>query len=392
MKRSIFALLGVATLALTISQVPVPAQETRPAPKPAAPTKEQRFAFRSALKEGRKKAAAGDQAGAIVAFRQALDAVPDDPAALSELGLAALRLKDYKTAEDATRKSIANASSPSLRGASLYNLGRLYEERGDRQQAIDAYVASLKERPNQTVREHLSGLDAKAAAAADPLAPQVLSGPFPSIAEFCAKVAKPACAKEDPDSKFTCDKKPVASAAKTTAPYLGVRVYTTACEFAPKESYGSLDYHLAVQTAAGWWFAPARFSASNNRHCEEERKIPELAVKELIPGGSPEVLLRGTTSGNCVGGISSSVWEREEWVVASIGPSGKPSATPAILFSQKQEDTDDFTTDDPKSTDANAKLKIDFLSDGQIEISGDAGGLEPAKRGVLLGKHPLNFP
>jgi hypothetical protein len=103
--------------------------------------------------------------------------------------------------------------------------------------------------------------------------------------------------------------------------------------------------------------------------------------------------VQSTTSGDCSGGSSTSQWEREEWVVASVGPSGKPSATPAILVKQKQHDEDDEDgSGDGKSTEANAQLKIDFVAADQIEISGDAKGLDAAKRGALLGKHPLAFP
>lgn len=407
MTRALGLLPAATAILLTVSAVPAPANETPSAAKSAEPTKQQSTVYRRALKEGRSKAAAGDQAGAVAAFREALAAVPDDPAALSELGLAALHQKDYKTAEQATRQAIARIGEPALddkarlRAASLYNLGLILEERGDRLPAIEAYVASLKTNPNQTVSERLIGLDAQTAAAEDPLAPKPMDGPFASIEEFCAKVTQPACRPRNPSrSKVECHKRPESAAAKVTAPFLAVRIYSTICE--DGDSIGSLDYHLAVLTQAGWWFAPERFRAMvNPSHYHEQRTFPELGVNELIPGSPPVVLVRSKSNGSYfnAGHYYESSWEDEEWVVVSIGPSGKPSATPPIVLKMKFSETTRTVDDDRgKTSEARANLKINFQQGGQAaihgEMIGEARGLayEKPERAKLLGKHLIIFP
>lgn len=397
---------AAAALLLTAMAAPVPAGEAPPGAERGEPTQEQRAAYQRALREGRKKAAAGDLVSAMARFREALSAAPDDPAALSELGLTALRQKDYQTAEAATRKAIdASSSAPAsddktrLRAASFYNLGLLLEERGDRPKALAAYAASLSARQNRTVRERLIGLDLAAAGAADPLAPAVMKGPFASFEAYCADVEKPSCLAPDKLNsfeapRFTCNKSAVASAAKVAAPYLAVRIYRSTCS---GDGSSILYHHLAVQTQAGWWFAADRFSAPiDTSHYAEQRRFPELTVRDVIPGGLPEVLVRSTSSGSSHNALRlhESQWEDETWLVVGMGASGKPSAT-SILIRQKLEDSTRTLEDDRyKTSRASADLKISFRPDGLLDIDGtivgDIEGL--ADRAKLPGKHVLIFP
>jgi len=226
-------------------------------------------------------------------------------------------------------------------------------------------------------------------------------GPFASVEQFCSKVVQPGCTEgEDGPPHFECHKLPEASVAKTTAPYRAVRIYSTLCD--QRGVVALLQYHLAVQLQSGWWFAPSRFDAVASGHAHEKRTFPELAVKDLIPGGAPEVLVRSTSSGSWynAGHYYESNWELEEWVVVGIGPSGKPSATPTILL-KKQLNESQRTVDDERGEQSqeSANLKLLFLKDGQIEISGKFAGEavreinpHPVNRAGLLGKHLLNFP
>ncbi len=385
--------------------VSVLANESHTSAGRAEPTKAQRAVYLRALKEGRDKATAGNHGGAIASFQEALAAVSDDPAALSELGLAALHQKDYKLAEEATRKAIARIGEPAfqekarLRAASFYNLGLILEEQGDRPKAIEAYVASLKAHPNRTVREHLIDLDRKAAATVDPLAPVLMAGPFSAIEEFCAKVAKPACrsSRNFPGpSQFDCHKKPTTIAAKAADPYLAVHIYSTSCN--DGDSIPSLNYHLAIRTQAGWWFAPERFSAPiNPGHYHEQRTFPELAIKDLIPGGPAEVLVRSVSTGNSsnAGHYLASEWNDEGWVVVSIGPSGKPSATPALQRTMKLKESRRTVDDDRyKDSVSSINLKFNFQPDGLVELSGAIveEGTGTLVKGTWPGKHVLLFP
>lgn len=93
--------------------------------------------------------------GSIADLRAALAAIPDDPVALQELGLALYRNGDLKESEAATRRAIERTREPKLRAAALYNLGLLLEDRGDLAGALDAYRRSQQDRPHTAVAARL---------------------------------------------------------------------------------------------------------------------------------------------------------------------------------------------------------------------------------------------
>ena len=114
---------------------------------------------------GHKSQQKKDWKSAIGAFEKAVEAVPDDPAALTELGWTAYLAKDLDKAEAATKRAVASDGAPNIRGAALYNLGLIAEARHDTKGAIAAYIASIKARPHSVVRAALAKLDMAAAAA-----------------------------------------------------------------------------------------------------------------------------------------------------------------------------------------------------------------------------------
>ncbi len=118
----------------------------------AAEAKRQRRAGRSAMK--RKEYAA-----AAEAFRVATTFAPGDGGLHGELGWALFLAGRLDAAEMATRKALTLRRGKK-RGAVLYNLGRILEARGKPKAAIEQYRASLKVRPNKTVRARLRRLEA----------------------------------------------------------------------------------------------------------------------------------------------------------------------------------------------------------------------------------------
>jgi hypothetical protein len=153
-------------------------RDAAPAPKPPPPARrpapippETRRAYASHLRAGRAHAKAKRWGEAAAEFEAALAAVPMDDRALSELGWAALQAGDHDRAEKASADSVRVSSTPELKAASLYNLGRVAEARGDRERAAALYADSLVLRPNKTVVKRLVALGKPApAAASDPTA------------------------------------------------------------------------------------------------------------------------------------------------------------------------------------------------------------------------------
>src|SRR5262249_7685100 len=109
----------------------------------------------------------------------------DDPKQLAEAGWTAFQKHDLDKAEKLTRQAIAATSDTELRGAELYNLGRILEDRKDKPGAIAAYKQSLAARRNGTVRDRLGTLDPAAAAELDAFKAEPLQGPFASLEAYC---------------------------------------------------------------------------------------------------------------------------------------------------------------------------------------------------------------
>jgi hypothetical protein len=245
--------------------------------------------YLAALKRGRGLADRGDFAGAIAAFRQALTSAPDDPVALSELGVAALQAGDLPLAEQSTRASVRLASEPRLKAASLYNLGRVCEKKGDTQAAVDAYQQSLTVRPNATVLRALAALDPAAAMPFDRFRPGPMAGPFATLASLLKHFAD----GHRPDALID---KQSRRAASPPPPYRDVRVLamTTFASSVDDETYPYETLHLAVQLPSGWFVCEDADSVDNEGLSEERGRVSvkELSVADLLPGGAPEVGLR----------------------------------------------------------------------------------------------------
>jgi tetratricopeptide (TPR) repeat protein len=350
---------------------------------------------KAAIARGRQLVKKADYAGAVRAFQEAVTAAPEDATALSELGLAAFKANDLKLAEQASRKSVTLATSPPLRAASLYNLGRVQEARGEKVAAIDSYRRSLEDRPNKIVRERLLGLDPKAAAANDPVAPQPLLGPFATLADFCKTTEQrgECTARSDPDSTshstFACDEKPVGRPLTPTAPYRAAFAFVTTCvESGTDNTFTTMN--LAVDTGGKLWVVPALEESLDTMRQTEVAELDGLEVKDVVPGGAPELLVR-TESNFDYRGMNGSISKRLR--VVGLGASKKPSATGAILVEMSVDESDE---DGNEIGHSGGELAVTFLPDGQLEITGPlhkvGKGLSRETLAALLGKHPLLFP
>lgn len=166
-----------------------PSNPSKPSKPPGvAITPEVRAAYLSNLQKGQKLAKAKQWKGAIAAFEAALQALPGDDRALSELSFAALSFGDFAKARDAGHRSVLAASSASVKAASLYNVGRVEEANGRLADAANLYRDSLALRNNKTVRERLAKVSKGDAA---PDADEVLcSGAAMTEAALCACIAK----------------------------------------------------------------------------------------------------------------------------------------------------------------------------------------------------------
>jgi len=398
----------------TTTTATVTASATAPAPSAAPPgakkaepkqdkklDKSERQRFLEALGEGRKLHKKGDYSAAIEAFEKALAISPDDPHALGELGWAAFFAKDFERAEARTREALKRTADPELKGAWLYNLGRIAEERGHKDEAVGFYRQSLRERPNKTVRERLAKLDPTFAEAMSALAITPMQGPFASIEDFCASARKAASGKPfqcEVDSDKQGEIGRVSFAGKAHGPYLGVQGVWTAENENGADWFPYKEYHLALQTKEGW-FVTGGLAGENNPGAfgiSGQLEPTRLDFEDVGPGGAHEVLfgLTNHIADSDLGLNEASMSKDKLLVVCGIGASGKPSCTGAIPTYHEAER---FILS-PEGDEPGAKHEGLFKERWTMAASFNKGELElgskdklPDERKALLGKHALSF-
>lgn len=362
-------------------------------------------AYRAALSTGRAAVEKNKPAEARIAFLNAIshasqagahggiDSSDWQAVAFSELGLAAYQLRDLDEAQHFTREAIRRELFlPAGRAAgSLYNLGLILEAKGDALGAITAYRASLSRRENATVRGRLAAL--LPGSDRPIVVPRAMLGPFPSLAAYCEKAAPTAClADSSPDAvTFGCQRRdPVAEVKAPQAPYTQVALFSTGCLFDPAQGRGTHAYRLLIGTARGVYVSPVVGERFENRRCESKATVRELALRDVVPGGAPEVVLRLQVDSSCVRGAGEGRDAASEFLlVAGLGAAGVPSSTESIPLALEIR---------PQGGSANAQRKegrqraqAGFLPDGTLKLEGDATSVPSALSG-LLGAHRLLFP
>jgi tetratricopeptide (TPR) repeat protein len=343
--------------------------------------------FREHLSKGRKAEDKKDYTKAVAEFREALKILPDDAAALSELGYTLLLMADPKSAEEPTRRSIANATSPTVKGASLYNLGRIREALLDKPGAIAAYKESVRVRPHAGVLAHLKELDSLAAAELDPFLPKPMDGPYPSIDGYCKLVTAALTQLSEGQQCFCGKDEGGATAAKVQAPWLEAKVFLSGCS-SDDGRFGDDRYNLAVRTKAGWFVAKDMAQDIYNQHCGANDDF-----KHSLEMRDAQVVWHFDFGSDCVGGDTEDVWTKSIVAVVGMGASGKPSATPAIVLKQNEVSQSGVGDDHPPApkTLVDVSLDLKYTKDG-LELAGKTKGMDATAASGVVGKHTLLFP
>lgn len=329
------------------------------APKVAAKlSADEQARLRSLRDEARAAAKKNDHAAAAAATERALALQPGDDRLLSELGWQRFLAKDLVRAEAATRQAIAVGGR--ARPASLYNLGRILEEKGDKPAAAKAYQESLALRPNRTVQQALARVDPSAAVAASPaprgsddaLAPEALA---PGAAEARCEV--------------------VAKSDAAIGAISGARVVSCGDDYEPR-------YQLVLDVAGQ--------SFLHSLHVDEPAG-GNLSVHARLGTSGGHLLVtvvrsESTHGGRDKRGEQSWLHTVEEFVsVCGVGPSRKPHCTPQLQVSFS-EDKDDVVRG---AWELRLTVSRDALS---LEVGGPGRKKLPAEPRRMLGRHPLVFP
>jgi tetratricopeptide (TPR) repeat protein len=320
------------------------------------------------LDRGRKLEGEGKLAAARDVLGKARTLAPEDAAVLTELGWVAFLDKDLPVAESTTREAIAHAKEPVLLGAAQYNLGRILEARGDAKAASAAYVASLKAKASQldvdprvhtnasAVRDRLVKLDPVAANDIDPVKPVAMAGPFKSLEAAI-------------DAQNVADKVPVACSVKLVGamhpapkPFQSISIQRRDCV---KQS----DLVVVIKDE---WYIRSIDVIEMSGHCGgfNLKWARATAHRKLVA-------IDFTAHLDCSHKDADWSWDEAATLVVGIGPSGKPSVTPAI--DTRVRGRGDFDN------------SIAWHDDGTIAIT--SSGKRPFEYAFdLAGAHALLFP
>ena len=351
--------LGTATAAAPTSPEAKPPATVAPAvTKPAkpAPSKEVMQKYLQALTQGRAADGKGQLQEARRAFEEAVRLLPEGAAAQSELGWLAYRQQDLELAERATRTAISASSKPSLRAASLYNLGKILVARGKKPDAIAAFLASWDIGQSPAALTELRALDPQAAQTAWPRVTP-FDGPLklaeggdqgPMIAA-CREQLFLAVSAQDPMEQMTnragidalsverlhCQKH---ASDPSGGAFPDVMVLSARFE---ENHYELNTIAVWVKTAEGWQYSV--LDASENRKWKGDTSTVEKVAKigsvlEIRKSVSrrDEVEVAIYSKGGRQGGQESptSIVETDRTLYyVGFGPSRKPSLTAGIRAS-----------------------------------------------------------
>lgn len=247
--------------------------------------------YRVLLRKGREQVQAKSYKEGIETFVEALKLDPNDSRLLSELGFAALLDGQLDLAQRSTLDSLRFTQDKKLKGAALYNLGRIAEAKDDKEGAASYYARSLEIRPdNKIVAQRLAALKVAAptpeavasACGFDPISPVDAKAPLASLCQVYVKGGL-----VDPSGAYECD-----------APKDFKTLKLDGGRQAVIFSYEERDiftrfYVLALFDGTQWSarqldmeYNPGAFGIG------EELKFEQLEGRQLVPGGAQELLLQ----------------------------------------------------------------------------------------------------
>ena len=256
------------------------------------------------LRDGRKAVQSGDYQKGIELFEKSIAIDPNDARVLSELGWALYKSGQIERAEKITRESVKHARDNNVKGASLYNLGRIEEDRGKRDDAAQHYTESLAVRPgNKIVQKRLD--DLLAGGAAQPSLEE--SCDFKQMAGKVELTAQAVCAAyiktlppPDQDDEYA----EPASCGEAQHPTLKVGAYTLIpFTYTDGQELGITYFvGLAAVSDSGWYVSTIGYAYNPGMgYIYEEFSVDAMESKNLIAGQSPQAVLTMThnrTDGN----------------------------------------------------------------------------------------------
>ena len=373
----------------------------------ASAAKGQAEAFREDLAKGRTAVKAKRYAEGIAAFQSALKIDPNHPSALAELGWAAFLGDELDLAERSTQRALdSSAASDRTRGAALYNLGRILEEKDDKVGATTAYTRSLRLRPNDIVAERLAVLEGEGATAEENECELRRMEGAPPLDLCAAFIAGRSASTADYDSIYCEDRDVTITDAVVDAagtPMGGERATRIALDlgdgaqvatFSVTRNWteggdGSTTY-VALLFSDRWYVGELGSEYNPGvGYIGESFVVESVAADDLIAGGRPEVVITSLWS-HYDGDYGDNVMESgTETVVVVLSMDGDSPRWLAAVKGSIVAELGAMIEGEPSEVEATRserRVDIDYLrGSGEIEVKAVSGS-EPS---APLGRHEL---
>lgn len=352
--------------------------------------------YRKLLQQGRTQVQRKDYKAGIATFEEALKLDPNDARVLGELGFAALLDGQLDLAERANLASVRFAREDhKLKGASLYNLGRVAAERQDKERAAKYYRESLQVRPdNATVLAKLKALEVAAPDNAQPtLACELaeITSSADDLGALCKAYTKHT--QSDPDGVLECD-----DPSDYQVVALGADGKAVVFSYEERDIFTRF-YVLAVWHKQRWYarqldmeYNPGAFGIG------EELNIGQLELKQLVPGGKAELIFERTHARHDTD-LGINEYEESETQHTMIvgfdgpGPLWLLDITTLNTYQrdfisprEEEEDGIEHTINEPVKRRDKLKLTFDATS-GDLNVELAEGSA--AQLGVTLGREAL---
>lgn len=355
----------------------------------APPSKEVLQQYVAALKAGRQADGKGQLAEARKQFAAAVVLLPEGGAAQSELGWVAYRLKDLLAAEQATRAAVRHSERPSLRAASLYNLGRILTDQGKKAEAGQAYKEAWELARNPVTLAAWKALDPVAAAAAWPSV-EALTGPVALAGATPEALKQAACraqltevvkkqtdadppltlerlaSKGDDYGELSCELEEVA----LPSPAALQRVLVVSAGFAANH-YGLSTVGLWARARDGWFFTLVDQAESwkwqgSSVAKQSVRAVGGLVEVRVVSTSRDEGAVASYYKGGQTDEPPTMSSQRDaSMFVLGVGASGRPSLTSPIYYSTARRVTSE---EDVVLREASKECAVKLLPSGELQI------------------------
>jgi tetratricopeptide (TPR) repeat protein len=322
---------------------------------------------------------------AVLLLSMAVPALADDNNArkLVEDGWRAYKKHDLDRAEQLTRQALVGVGDYDVKGAALYNLGRVLEDRNDKAGAIAAYRESLGVRRNATVRTRLATLDAAAAASFDAFIPRPLQGPFANLEGYCEKVF----AARPPESRAAA----MADLCLRVIPVEPEKAFKLA---APVEEVKLIQIFLGDRLLiklGGQLYVAELEPFPKHGGCHTDRLTFDGVTAH---GAALEVSYQ--YEGSCFSrAMGSWYWHEQSSVIVGVGASKQPSAPPALRV--ELDETAGFGDAKVQEGMLHHVRKLTWRKDGSLDVAIVRATGQSVEEDVddvedIKGHHALAFP